>query len=85
MLNSYLLTSFSKGTAQEIDHSSALRLVSLESLKCRCFVGSSQVLEGLVDQGCNGDRFKANLDVPSVALRHLSGENLGTVLGIKVA
>ena len=41
--------------------------------------------EGLVDQGGDWNRFKANLDVPSVALRHLSGENLGTVLKIKVA
>ena len=40
--------------------------------------------EGLVDQGGDGDRFKANLEVPSVALRHLGGENLGTVPEIKL-
>ena len=40
--------------------------------------------EGLVDQGGDGDRFKANLEVPSVARRHLGGENLGTVPEIKL-
>ena len=40
-------------------------------------------LEGLVDEGGNWNRFKANLDVPSVTLRDLSGENLCRVQKIR--